>query len=440
MIHATRRSKRIGTRLGLVVGGLVGLLALGGCASSGALSAAESGDLSALRTAIIEERKAGSLDDDDVGDIAQAVAEHDIKTSRGSLGKKTLRGYRTCARDVQSAYEDRARAGGALASEATLILLEHGLSSREDFVTHADHADAGWRAVGARVLVGAEHGERRRALMLDLDQWVRHSAMRAAADEPDQADRDLLLDSARRDPWPLARTLATRAVGGLGGELVVLALKDIWAQAQDSDREAIAAAWGHQACLDTGGRRQLLWAAQNESGSPAIAAAIELARDGGAGSAEARGVLARSVREGPTQDRIFAVGAAPASPEVLEALQDSKADDDQAVRVAVLSRLAGTRSGKERKAALVALRKIERDEDSRFAGRARAALASQGDASVVPALEKDLASDDAPTRRRAARGLIALGRLTRAVDLVADDESAVRSSVACHILGARRAR
>jgi len=440
MIHATRRSKRIGNRLTLLAGGLVALLVLAGCASSGALSAAESGDLAALREAIIEERKAGSLDDDDVADIAYAVAENDIKKSRGSLGKKTLRAYRTCARDVQSAYEDRAQAGGALAAEATLILLEHGLSSRDDFVTYADHADAGWRAVGARALVGAEHGERRRQLMLDLDQWVRLAAMRAAADDADQADRDLLLDSARRDPLPLARTLATRAVGAVGGESVVLVLKDIWARAEDSDREAIAAAWGHRACLDTGGRHQLLWAAQNESGSPAIAAAVELARDGGAGSAVARGVLARSVREGPARDRIFAVGASPASPEVLEALQDSKADDDEAVRVAVLSRLAGTRPGKERKAALAALRKIERDEDSRSAGRARAALASQGDASVIPALEKDLASDDAQTRRRAARGLIALGRLTSAVDLVADDESSVRSSVACHILGARRVR
>ncbi len=236
-----------------------------------------------------------------------------------------------------------------------MVRLEAGLSPREDFVHWATEAPGGPRAafrpVGARALSGADDGELRRKLFLDGDQAVRLAALRAAERAASASDTDAVLEAARVDPFPMARTLAVRAAGAIGGERVVLALKDLWSTADPTLRQAIADAWGTPASLDAGGRRELSWAADTQGGSPAIAAAYALIRAGnraapiptGPGVADALGVLERAVKSGVTHERTFAITVAPLSvPPLQKAVIEASNDTDEEVALAAVSRRLGT--------------------------------------------------------------------------------------------------
>src|SRR5262249_54158437 len=118
--------------------------------------------------------------------------------------------------------------------------------AREGWVK-AEHGSAAWRATAARAVVGEGDGPKRRTLILDGDQDVRIAALRASADVADAEDTSAVLEAARLDPHPLARTVAIRAAGAIGGERVVLALKDVWAGADEGSRHAIADAWATRA-------------------------------------------------------------------------------------------------------------------------------------------------------------------------------------------------
>src|SRR5262249_61069825 len=101
---------------------------------------------------------------------------------------------------------------------------------------------------------------RRRRLTRGAAEQVRLRPLRAAREAADPADAGAVLEAARLDPYPLARTAAIRAAGAIGGQAVVLALKDLWAPADSWARQAIADAWSAPRSLDPGGRRELLWA------------------------------------------------------------------------------------------------------------------------------------------------------------------------------------
>ncbi|WP_437997239.1 hypothetical protein WMF26_41305 [Sorangium sp. So ce185] len=433
---------------GSILAGLLSLAAVVGCASSASMRAAEAGRFDELRRALHDELRRGALDSDDARAIARAVAEGEIARATPPSGIDLLRELRTCARPLEDALAERAAGSDAVATAAAMILLEAGLTEPERAKLYANDAAAGrspdknaaLRALEARAFVAAEDGAARRARMLDGDQEVRVSALRAAIAAADPSDRGALLEAARLDPYPLARTLAIRAAGALGGREVVLALRDLWTLSDEPGREAIAEAWAAPRAIDAGGRAQLLWAISTQRGAPAIAAARGLVRAGGDGAGEAVAVLISAIRTSQTRDRVYAILSAPLEDaSVRAALLEARADPDDAVAFAVHARHVDAPphliAARERTAATAWLTKLATGTSTR-AVLARGVLARAGVRSVVPLLERDLQSREIPVREAAGVGLVDLGEIPRAAPLVADADPRVRSAVACAILTA----
>src|SRR5512132_853082 len=307
-----------------------GLVLLCQCGGSASLRAAEAGRLTGLSAVVAAEVKRGELDAAEAVELARAILRRDVAGASGDEGASRIRGLTGCARPLDGALERRAETADAAAAAAAMVRLEADLSPREDFVRWASEAPGGPRAafrpVGARALSGADDGELRRKLFLDGDQAVRLAALRAAAHAASASDTDAVLEAARVDPFPMARIQAVRAAGAIGGERVVLALKDIWVTADPILRQAIADAWGTPASIDAGGRRELSWAVDTQGGSPAIAAAYALVRTAnratpiptGPGVADALGVIERAMKSGVTHERTFAVTIAPLSVPALQ--------------------------------------------------------------------------------------------------------------------------
>ncbi|XXX74990.1 hypothetical protein WMF30_45785 [Sorangium sp. So ce134] len=431
-----------------ILAGLLSLSAVIGCASSASMRAAEAGRFDELRRALHDELRRGALDSDDARAIARAVAEGEIARATPPSGVDLLREIRTCARPLEDALAERAAGSDAVATAAAMILLEAGLTEPERAKRYANDAAAGrspgknvaLRALEARALVGAEDGPVRRARMLDGDQEVRVAALRAAITAADPSDRGALLEAARLDPFPLARTLAIRAAGALGGREVALALRDIWTLSDEPGREAIAEAWAAPRAIDAGGRAQLVWAISTQRGAPAIAAARALVRAGGDGAGEAVSVLVGAIRTSQSRDRVYAILSAPLEDsDVRAALLEAKDDPDDAVAFAVHARYVDAPpravAARERAAAIAWLTKLASGTSTR-AVLARGVLARAGVRSVVPLLERDLQSREIPVREAAGVGLVELGEIPRAALVLADAEPRVRISVACAILGA----
>ncbi|WP_433929576.1 hypothetical protein AB3662_38055 [Sorangium cellulosum] len=433
---------------GAILAGLLSLAAVTGCASSASVRAAEAGRFDELRRSMIDELRRGALDSDDARAIARAVAEGEIARATPPSGVDRVRELRTCARPLEDALDERAAGSDAVATAAAMILLEAGLTDPESAKRYAREAGPGrdparsaaLRALETRALVAAEDGALRRARTLDGDQEVRLAALRAAIAAADPNDRSALLEAARLDPYPLARTIAVRAAGALGGREVVLALRDLWVLSDEPGREAIAEAWAAPRAIDAGGRAQLLWAISTQRGAPAIAAARALVRAGGEGAGEAVSVLLDAIRTSQSRDRIYAIRSAPLEdPAVRTALLKAQGDPDEAVVFAVHARhldaSPGIVAARERAAAVAWLMKLATGTSTR-AVLARGALARAGVRAAVPLLERDLRSHEIPVREAAGTGLVELGDLPRAALLLADVDPQVRTSVACAILGA----
>ena len=435
-----------------------GLVLLCQCGGSASLRAAESGRLTCLSAIVAAEVKRGELDADEAVELARAILRRDVTGAIGEEGASRLRGLIGCARSIDDALERRAETGeGAAAAAAAMVRLEAGLSPREDFVRWASEAPGGPRAafrpVGARALSGEDDGVLRRKLFLDGDQAVRLAALRAAERAASAADTAAVLEAARLDPFPMARTQAVRAAGAIGGERVVLALKDLWGTADPILRQAIADAWGTPASLDAGGRRELSWAADTQGGSPAIAAAYALVRAGnrstptptGPGVEGALGVIERAMKSGVTHERTFAIAIAPLSvPPLQKAVIEASSDTDEEVALAAVSRrldttfLRGGVSAADRPALIAKVLKIAASGGKMRGLVARNALARAGAREVLPLLDKDAISTDAQARKAAGVAFVALGELPRAAVLAVDVDARVRDGVACSMLAARR--
>jgi hypothetical protein len=439
----------------------IGAASLAGCAASPAVRAAEEGNLVDLRRVVSEEIRRDELTEEEARSIARAVASDEVENAKGQVGADRIRELQTCARHVSDALEERASGSDEVAAVAALVLLEEGLSNRKEMVERAltmersdggaakgaNAASAAWRAVRARTLTQKEDGGARRKLMLDGDQEVRIAALRAALDVSDEADMEALLEAARLDPHPVARTLAIRAIGALGGERAVLALKDMWALADEPKRQVIVVAWAMPPSLEAGGRRELTLVAEGEAGAPAIAAAIALVRAGGVGVAGANSVIARAVASGSTRDRVYAISASPlGSEEVRQAIVKAQGDSDDAVSVAALARRVeapgewrSKESSTERGAAIAKLLKIAREAPDSPRGRsAKGALARARVGAVLELLQRDALSKSPDVRMQAGQNLVSLRELALASALAADAEPRVRTAVSCAILRAPR--
>ncbi len=415
-------------------------LAMTGCAASPLVEAAEAREFGRLGKDIEAARKAGTLTHGEVQDIARAIAEGEIERAKGEEGEKLILGLAACAEPLEGALDDRSDGDDDVAAAAAGVLLSAGLESEDEFEDYALDNDprAAFRALGARSLIDPEHAVLRRSLFRDLDERVRLGAVKAALSHPTAGDFDALLEAARLDPNPQARSAAARALGRLGGRRVGLALKDLWLRADGRMREAVAAAWAAPETFEAGGRYHLQTAAES-GGEGAVHAALLLARSSALEDASkkardaALGVLVRAIKVGTREDRSLAILMTPSSDLVLDTIREVKDSGDPGIAVLALSRLAREGKPDEQKSAkdkLVVLA-MATDVD---APRAQAELAGLGDTRVVQFIEKELASKNQYARAYAGRNLVTIGQLGRAARLLADKEAQVRLNVACAIL------
>ncbi len=416
-----------------------------GCASSPALRAAEAHDLPALAREIATEVKGGGIDRGDAQKLARAVATHEIKNAKGDDGAKTIVAFAQCSRVLDDVLATRGESGDDnVAAAAVESRLESGklspASARE--IALQKGGKGPWRAIETRALVTPDDGPVRRERLLDGDQDVRVSALHASFNAGDVADTDLLLETARLDPYPLARSLAVRALARVAtGEGAVLALRDLWVSADENTRQSIADAWGTERAIDVGGRRELIWASEHARGAPAISAASALARWKGEGWDEAIAVLARAIRSGPTSDRVFAIGVSPThEAPIEEALRASMDDKDDAVVVAVAWRLLSgvgreVPEAKDRKVLVAKLMEYAKSSTTR-GFQAQKALARSGVREVIPFLEKQVSLKDTRARETTGVAFVDLREFGKAASFIADDDLGVRAAVVCAVLQA----
>ena len=414
------------------------LLLLNACGPKPPARTALYGNLDQLKRDIQSAQQAGKLNHHAVVDLAQAVAERELASAQGENGALRIRSLRSCARPLRSAIERRARAADAVAAESTLILLELHAADESALLHRYARAESGaWRAVAARAARRSIDSDLRRAFFVDPDERVRRAAFASARSVREAAELEALLEAARVDPDPQSQSLAIVAAGAIGGERAVLALKDLWAKADDASRIAIVDAWTEPASFAAGGARELGLAAESGGGLAAVSASYALSRAGGADSAVANARLRRDMLDGSDDEKRLALRVAPIDPETETALVKASKDASPELRVVALTRLLGVDA--RRSDALRALREIANakassDSERHAQGAALSALAQAGDTSVSVALVKDLRDPALEIRSRAARSLTSLGDYTNAATALADDDGNLRSEVACLVL------
>jgi hypothetical protein len=416
----------------------LGLALLAACGPKPPARTALQGNLAELKRDIQSAQRAGKLDHDAVVDLAQAVGERELTSAEGTNGAVRMRSLRPCARPLRSAIERRARAEDDVAAELTLILLELRAAERTALLHRYARSESGaWRAVAARAAEREIDSDMRKAFYVDPDERVRRAAFSTARDVHASGELEVLLESARVDPDPQSQTLAIVASGAVGGERAVLALKDLWARADDTTRIAIVDAWTEPAAFATGGARELALAAESGVGLAAVSASYALARAEGADSAVANARLRRDILDGSDDEKRLALSVAAMNSETEAAIAKAGKEASPELRVVALARLLSVEA--RRSEAFRALREIANTKASseselRAQGDARAALARAGDTSVGPALVKDLHDPDVNKRARAARALTSLGDYSNAATALADDDANLRSEIACSVL------
>lgn len=460
------------------------LVALGlvACGGSPVVRSAEKGDYPALRKELKAELDKGAFGPGDARDLARAVAKVDLATKEKSDVLARVRALSACAGAVGEPLETIAERDDEIGAVATLALVEAKRLGRGSARSRAEDklarslgpSDAAmWRAVLSRTLSSSSDGDERRKRLVDGDDDVRVAALRAAGDARDPADLDLLLEAARLDPLPLARTLAVRSLGELGGEKVTLALRDLWPRADEPLREAIVEAWSAPECFRASGQRELELSLAEGKGAPGVAAALALARLGtDEQKGAALGLLARTIDAAPSNQRVYAISASPLAPTLREPLWNASRDDDELVAIAAVNRLLleleqghddvltpdpsapvapaaadakgsdakgsdakgepkkGPPTRKELVDSLLALAK----GDGRHRLQAKLALARAQEREVLKLLVADVDATDERARETAARIYAQLGDLPRAALGLTDTSATVRSSTVCAVL------
>jgi hypothetical protein len=413
------------------------------CGSSPAMNAAEAGDRATLRQTIAAREARGSLSNGEAASLARAVAAHDLKTASPADAAARVADLLACARELDGALSDRMALHDAAGAAAALARIDARGLDLGDARRFATDLDPGWRAVGARALVRDTDRRARLAALVDGSPLVRREAARAARDANDPADLRALAEAARLDPDPLVRTDAVRAMATLSGGDVVDTLRDLWTGGDDGLREDIATAWSSPGLWRTGGRDALRVLVASGHGPGAIEGAAGVLRHADAGlelASLAVGRLVQAMQSGPRVERLHAIAQARLDrPELLDAVRACTHDDDVAVRIGALGRLAGRASADPRAAAeATAALEVLAQPGSAVGIQARFALAGAGDRRVQAWLENDLAGAALPDRLGAATALASLGVAARAALLLGDDDPAVRDRAACTMMMADR--
>ncbi len=411
-------------------------LAVWACRTDGAIEAALHGDLQTLQNEIRDARREGRLDRELVEALARAVAGREVRSAKGEPAVRRLREVRACAAPLYAVLEDRSSRPDDAGAEAALILLEYGRIQPAHAVSkYAESASGSWRAVAARATTAPEYALLRREFYKDPDERVRRAALHAGLSAKDQGDLDALLEAARLDPDVLSRSIATRAVGAIGGEQAVLRLNDRWARAAEDVRAVIIEAWAMPRAFEAGGEKELVRVAETESGTLAIAAARALFASGGQFKDLGAQVLARAIADGTRQERQLAIRVADVSQKALEAaIVKASKDADPYVRVIAHAKLVTLDA--HRQESLKELRQLARAKGNE-AVQARGALAAAGDLSVSDALRAQLGAKSPEQRQLAARGLLRLGLYADVATALGDENPNVRTAVACHVLSSK---
>jgi HEAT repeat protein len=420
------------------------LVLLAACGPKPPARTALVGNLAELKRDIQSAQRAGKLDHDAVVQLAQAVGERELTSAQGTSGAIRMRSLRSCARSLRSAMEHRARATDDVAAELQLILLEMHAAERTELLERYARSPSGaWRAVAARAAQRPLDTDLRKSFFVDPDERVRRAAFATATEVHDAGELEALLEAARVDPDPQSQSLAIRAAGAIGGERAVLALKDLWARADDSTRIALVDAWAEHASFVAGGARELAWAAESGAGLAAVSASYALARAGGADAAVANARLRREILDGSDDQKRLALSVAPMNSETEAAIAKAAKEASPELRVVALTRLAqidGRRSDAIRALREIANAKVSSDSEQRAQGEALSALAGAGDASIRATLVKAMRDKELGKRSRAARGLTRLGDYPNLATALADDDANLRSEIACSVLARETAQ
>ncbi|HEY4103044.1 MAG TPA: HEAT repeat domain-containing protein [Polyangiaceae bacterium] len=424
--------------------GLGLFLLLGSCSTQPPVRTALYGDLPSLKRDIASAQRANKLNRGAVVDLARALDEREVMSASGSDGAARVGLLRPCAHALESTIERRAEAGDDVAAELTLMLLELHAADRVSAIKHyAESSSGAWRAVAARAAGLPRETELRKRFFTDPDERARRAAFASAHEAREPSELEALLEAARLDPDPQSQTLAARAAGAIGGERAVLALKDLWTNAEDALRIGIVDAWSEPGSLPSGGARELAAAAEANSGLASVSASFALTRLGGSDAQAANARLRRYIADGSDDEKRLALSVAPLDDENIAALVDASKKASPELRAVALARLANV--AKTRTEAILALRNLANTKPTSAAeehaqAAAVSALAEAGDPSVHATLVKNLSDKDSQTRRRAAEGLTDLGDYSNAASALGDDDANLRSGVACEILARERKR
>jgi hypothetical protein len=419
------------------------VLAGAGCGSSPAMRAAESGDLAALQRIVSSREAAADLSTHEAASLARAVAGREIRSAPSPEALDRIGDVHACARELDSALEDRSKTADAAGVAAALARVDGGGVSLSAARALGSGERSPYRAVRVRGLVRAEDRAERLSALLDPDPVVRRQAARAARDAAggaDATDAAALGEVARLDPEPLVRTEAVRALAALPPALaadVARLLRDLWTAGDEGLREDLASALAAGAVWGAGGREALAAVLASAKGSAAIQAAAAVLRRPGADApivetGAAR--LARAIEEGSRVERLEALAVAPLDrPGVRDAVVAAASGDDLEVRAIALGRLVQAGDA----ARIPALENLGQP-GSPHASAARLALAFAGDRRIQAWLEESLRAPSAFEREEAASALAALGVPARAAPLLADADASVRARAACTLLMAAR--
>jgi hypothetical protein len=434
---------------------------LAACHGSAARTAAEKGDLPAVRVQIAAGEQAASLHMPEVAALARATAEHEVAVATGDAAVARVEEVRACAPELEAVLEERRTKGDAAGAAAAMALLEAGLLGEGAARSYVGSADACFRAVGVRGLTRGRDEDARRKALVDPSPAVRRAALRAMGERPAALDLPAVFDVAREDPVPLVRTDAVRLMGllanaddetGALGSNIARLLSDLYPTADDPLREDIGAAWAAPEVFAHGGREPLRLLLLSEQGGGALTAAAAVLREPRVVDPEvetaARATLFRAIESGARRHRLHAIAIVPldrssrekGGSSLVDALDKAATDDDLEVRVAALGRLASAAApAAGRPDAVQRLEAIAaRSEPPDLVSRARLCLAHAAVMQVQAWLEKDLTASDAWVRLSAVGGLVALGRATRAAPVLVDADVSVRTRGACSLLLAAR--
>jgi hypothetical protein len=410
---------------------IVFLLALGAC-SSALATHAERGDVASVRAEVVHKLQQRELDEEEVRDAARATARHLLESQKGEALTATMRALTPCVAALASDFETIADREDPTA--LSLLADEERISTAR-LTQYRDHADARFRALGARTLIGDANAAARKKALLDPSPEVRRGAMRAALAQPSAADEADLLDAARRDPDPYVRSTALRALAILPsrGERLVGLLWDLWESADDAGRETLATSFALRPVYERGGRDVLRVLLAQRKGPGVIAGALAAARTPREHDDVrdlARSALVEHARIGTQRERLFVLASTPIDwPAMQETVRACSTDPDSAVAV----RAWGRRADSEATAAKSALRGFAPRQDG-VGAEARGLLARLGDLTIQWQLERDLVSGSPLAKRAAVSGLIALARMPRAAIALSDPDLGFRADAACMLM------